>query len=255
MKNSNLKRILALSLVIVLLSGIIAAAAKEKSYTGLSPEEFFESAENSENQETEESVTSQTEKISDSEPHTLDSTTQAIINFFKSNYGIDLTDETVNDLVNYIQEGGHLDDWLKENYNLSVGGLIMDIGLIGLRKLLDDYVKKQESQENSSTTDRFVFSTKKEETEPSSSKTVSESSRSDDNTSETEKYPDVLLGDVDLNGKINASDARLCLRKSAKLVNLTDRQFYAADVNKDGLVTSRDARKILRYSAKLVSAF
>lgn len=63
------------------------------------------------------------------------------------------------------------------------------------------------------------------------------------------------LGDVDLNGKITASDARLALRYSAKLEKLTQEQLRNADVNKDKKVTSSDARIILRVSAGLEKGF
>ncbi|MBR5232798.1 MAG: dockerin type I repeat-containing protein [Clostridia bacterium] len=65
----------------------------------------------------------------------------------------------------------------------------------------------------------------------------------------------ILPGDVDLNGKITAADARLALRFSAKLEKLTDAQQKNAEVNKDGKVTSADARKILRVSAGLEKGF
>ena len=64
------------------------------------------------------------------------------------------------------------------------------------------------------------------------------------------------MGDIDNNGKINASDARLALRIAAKLENnMTDNQLKAADVTKDGKVTASDARKILRVGAKLDKEF
>ncbi|MDR1628617.1 MAG: dockerin type I repeat-containing protein [Oscillospiraceae bacterium] len=59
-------------------------------------------------------------------------------------------------------------------------------------------------------------------------------------------------GDVDGNGTIQAADARLALRLSAKLENnLSDTAKTAADFDKSGKVTSSDARTILRISAKL----
>lgn len=61
----------------------------------------------------------------------------------------------------------------------------------------------------------------------------------------------VVKMDVDKNGKITAADARLTLRKSAKLSELDDAQILAADVNGDNTITAADARKILRVSAKL----
>lgn len=60
-----------------------------------------------------------------------------------------------------------------------------------------------------------------------------------------------LMGDVDLNGKITASDARAVLRYSAKLSTLTRDQLAVSDINSDSRVTAADARIILRISAKL----
>ena len=62
---------------------------------------------------------------------------------------------------------------------------------------------------------------------------------------------DIMLGDVNKDGKITAADARLALRISATLVTPTDYQKKAADMNGDGKITAADARKILRKSAQL----
>lgn len=59
------------------------------------------------------------------------------------------------------------------------------------------------------------------------------------------------LGDVNLDGKVNTTDARLALRGAAKLEALTPQQILAADVNKNGKADTSDARKILRVAAKL----
>ena len=56
-------------------------------------------------------------------------------------------------------------------------------------------------------------------------------------------------GDVDLNGRINAADARLALRISAKIEKADDDTYLRADVDLNGRVTSADARLILRVSA------
>ena len=68
---------------------------------------------------------------------------------------------------------------------------------------------------------------------------------------ESDTYIDYILGDVDLNGKITASDARLALRYSAKLETFDDIRLLAADYNTDGRVTAYDARCILKVSAGL----
>ncbi len=57
--------------------------------------------------------------------------------------------------------------------------------------------------------------------------------------------------DLNGNGKVDASDARLILRASAKLENISSAQRKLADVNSDGNVTASDARTVLRMAAKL----
>ena len=61
----------------------------------------------------------------------------------------------------------------------------------------------------------------------------------------------VKRGDINGDGKVQASDARLALRASAKLENLSDEQLKSADVIANGEVTAADARSILRVSAKI----
>lgn len=61
----------------------------------------------------------------------------------------------------------------------------------------------------------------------------------------------IHLGDVDNNGKIDASDARLILRYTARLETLTEAQILSSDINSDGRVTAADARLLLRYAAGL----
>lgn len=59
------------------------------------------------------------------------------------------------------------------------------------------------------------------------------------------------LGDVDGDGRITAADARLILRRAARLITFTPEQDWLADVNGDGVVTAADARLVLRVAAKL----
>ena len=60
-----------------------------------------------------------------------------------------------------------------------------------------------------------------------------------------------LLGDVNGDAKISASDARIVLRAAASLEKLSSNQQTAADYDKNGKVNAADARYILRVSAKL----
>ena len=62
-------------------------------------------------------------------------------------------------------------------------------------------------------------------------------------------YTSFLPGDINLDGKITAADARLALRAASKLAKLSKLQIWNADMNKDGKVTAADARTILKLSA------
>lgn len=58
-------------------------------------------------------------------------------------------------------------------------------------------------------------------------------------------------GDCNNDGIINATDARLCLRASSKLITVDQSDFKYYDVDGDGKITAKDARKILRVSSGL----
>lgn len=80
----------------------------------------------------------------------------------------------------------------------------------------------------------------------------------DADNNKAELYSDEMLcidgflkGDVDGNGKVTASDARIALRAAANLDKLEGRAALAADFNGDEKLTSADARLILRFSAGL----
>lgn len=74
------------------------------------------------------------------------------------------------------------------------------------------------------------------------------------NPEDTTKHPDELelvIGDADGDGKITAADARMILRRAARIIVFTLEQDERADVDKDGKVTANDARIVLRVSAGL----
>ena len=60
-----------------------------------------------------------------------------------------------------------------------------------------------------------------------------------------------VVGDVNKDGEINTSDARLALRISVNLENADNLTLFLADVNGDKAVMTGDARQILRYAVKL----
>ena len=59
-----------------------------------------------------------------------------------------------------------------------------------------------------------------------------------------------LIGDVNLDGRITAADARLVLRYSARLEGDSVDIRRHGDINNDGKVTAYDARLLLKISAK-----
>ncbi len=64
----------------------------------------------------------------------------------------------------------------------------------------------------------------------------------------TEPY---IYGDLNHDGLVTATDARICLRASAQLTSLTLRQERAANVFFNGEITAANARKILLVSSEL----
>lgn len=59
------------------------------------------------------------------------------------------------------------------------------------------------------------------------------------------------MGDMNGDGKILASDARIALRISAKLESPDEQQIISGDINNNGKIDAADARKILRAAASL----
>ena len=118
------------------------------------------------------------------------------------------------------------------------------------------------SEEDSSTDEEIRHETTTQEPESeiiSTEPTTNEPSTEEKTTVEpTTKEPatdapvTIRLGDVNLDKKITAADARFALRIAAKLEpGATNEQLAAADVIADGKITAKDARLILRVSAKL----
>ncbi len=67
---------------------------------------------------------------------------------------------------------------------------------------------------------------------------------------ETEE-PTILLGDMDLNGKVDTNDARLILRLSARLETVTEEMLSIGDMNSDGVISVDDAILALRKAVSV----
>lgn len=64
-----------------------------------------------------------------------------------------------------------------------------------------------------------------------------------------------VLGDVNGDGDINATDTLSVLKHAAKISTLNSNQQSMADVNKDGKLNATDALWILKYAARIIDSF
>lgn len=64
-----------------------------------------------------------------------------------------------------------------------------------------------------------------------------------------------LMGDVDMNGKVDTADSSKVLKSTAELAELTEEQNKVADVNGDGISDAADASAILKYAAEKITEF
>lgn len=63
---------------------------------------------------------------------------------------------------------------------------------------------------------------------------------------------DVLLGDVNFDGVVNASDAILIMRYALGLIDLSEKQLIAANINTDIAINASDAIVIMRLTLGLI---
>ena len=68
---------------------------------------------------------------------------------------------------------------------------------------------------------------------------------------QTDSVSLALLGDINGDGEVGVSDARLALRKAVGLDDLDQCRFHAADTNFDNEISVADARTILRIAVQL----
>lgn len=164
----------------------------------------------------------------------------------------------ITDLVSFLNRGGSFSDWIYDNYgnNVEIPASVKAMSTKELTLyLMGKVLYPEQTQDSKETTTKYVY--------PSQEQTATTASKEDSQTSE--KVPtDVLTtsqefiyktGDINFDGKVTATDARLALRAGASLDILEGAAFHAADVNGDGRVTANDARSILRYAAKITSGF
>ncbi|MBS2098338.1 right-handed parallel beta-helix repeat-containing protein [Carboxylicivirga linearis] len=71
----------------------------------------------------------------------------------------------------------------------------------------------------------------------------------------TDGFTNPLMGDVSLNGHIQAYDASLILQHAATMITLNDLQQSVADVSGEAGITAYDASLVLQYVAGVITSF
>lgn len=66
---------------------------------------------------------------------------------------------------------------------------------------------------------------------------------------------DILIGDVNRDGKVNTADAVQVLKYAAGMISFDDDQLIAANTNRDDKVNTADAVLILKYAAGMITEF
>lgn len=167
----------------------------------------------------------------------------------------------VLDLVNYLQRGGSFETWMTDKFgsDVEIPASVREMSPDALIQYLLGTVLYPD--ETHSTTKKYVFTTSGTEATADSVTTQPHETTAPQNGNETattvpvSEKPAYLPGDVDFDGSVTATDARLTLRAGASLDVLSEAAAEAADVNGDGRVTAKDARSILRYAAGLSGSF
>ena len=72
-------------------------------------------------------------------------------------------------------------------------------------------------------------------------------------TEEPTQEPEIMIGDLNGDGKISTVDAVVVLKYAAQMILFDETQMKAADVNRDGKVNTADATYILKYAAGMIT--
>ena len=67
--------------------------------------------------------------------------------------------------------------------------------------------------------------------------------------------PSTSFGDINGDGTVNTTDARLALQYAVEKITLTESQIVLGDVNRDDVVNTTDARLILQYAVEKITSF
>lgn len=72
------------------------------------------------------------------------------------------------------------------------------------------------------------------------------------NGSQTVERKVIVMGDIDLSGSVNATDALLALQHNVGKITITGASFKAGDISRNGIIDSECALKILQFTVKKI---
>lgn len=163
----------------------------------------------------------------------------------------------VTDLVSYLNKGGSFADWVYDNYGseVEIPDSVKSMSTKEMVVYLMGTVLYPDSTTKSETTTKYTFVTQTTKEAQETTETVPTTETTTLRPVYTTVRETYKTGDVNGDGKVTASDARLALRAGASIEKLDSAASDAADVNGDGRVTAADARSILRYASKITNGF
>ena len=186
---------------------------------------------------------------------------QADLSAFLDSIGFDYSETSIIDITDYIlNRQGTFEDWIHDRYGDSVNVPVSVRGMTTTEIVMFLMGNILYPDQTKVTTTKYVFSTNGRYTTTAKAETTTDvsviaSSETREGETTTVKAETYLNGDVDNDGRVSASDARLTLRAGAGLEKLSPVAAEAADVNGDGRITAKDARSILRYAARISDGF
>ncbi|MGN0628536.1 MAG: leucine-rich repeat protein [Oscillospiraceae bacterium] len=143
--------------------------------------------------------------------------------------------------INIWEEGLILISWDDTERKITMGGELLEIEFI-----VKDSIKAQDTVIGISKEETFIFQ-----------ELAEDGLRDIDVLTLNGKISisDAMIGDVNLDGKINVIDANMIRRSAVRLLFLNDAQKEVADVNGDGNINVIDANLIRRYIVNLIDKF
>lgn len=166
-------------------------------------------------------------------------------------------------ILSYVQGSGNLSNPQKVAADVNKDGSIDSTDALIIQK----YYASASSDENPGTMEEFVASLyADEETADTTTTTAAVTTTAVTTTTavvttsdEQQDEDALILGDVNMDGRVDATDASMILKESSELAagggSFNEAQLKAADVNQDGIVDASDASDVLRYYSYLMAGY